>query len=207
LGVPRAPGRPVAVLSPAATVLRPRRIGVRCGAVEMIGVVAVMVVAMTTLTGLLPPAAGVAIGLLVPPAVVDVHEQRLPDIWIATALGAFATALAVNALLGGSVDLRGVVAGALAMSVPIIVLHLISPAAMGFGDVKLSIVLGSALGSVDWRLAMVALCAAGLLGAAYGAAARRRTVPFGPFLVFGTLVTLITSDSILSALVDAGAPA
>lgn len=185
--------------------VRNRQFGLRCGGAEVIGAVVVIAVAIATLRGLFPPAAGIAIAALVPPAVVDVHEQRLPDVWIATALAGLATALAVDAAFSGSVGLGGVVAGALVMCTPIAVLHLASPAAMGFGDVKLSIVLGGALGTVDWRLAMVALCAAGLLGATYGLAARRQTVPFGPFLVAGSLVALLASGSVLTAFLDAGA--
>jgi leader peptidase (prepilin peptidase)/N-methyltransferase len=185
--------------------LRPRLTGLRCGVAEVIGILAVIAIAFATLGGMFPLAAGIAMALLVPPAVVDVHEQRLPDAWIATALVGFAAALVVDAAFGGSVGLHSVAAGALVMCAPIAVLHLVSPASMGFGDVKLSIVLGGALGTVDWRLAMVALCSAGLLGATYGLAARRRTVPFGPFLVSGTLAALFASGPILTAFVDAGA--
>lgn len=206
MGVPRAPDRPIALPSLAPLTIRNRAFGSRVGAVELIGTAAVVVIALATINGMLPLAAAVALGLSVPPAVVDIHEQRLPDIGIATAFVGFAAALAVDAASDGSVDLHSVVGGALVMSGPILVLHLVSPAAMGFGDVKFSIVLGAALGTVDWRLALVALCAAGLLGATYGVAARCRTLPFGPFLVFGTLVTLLASDSILTPFVDTGAP-
>jgi leader peptidase (prepilin peptidase)/N-methyltransferase len=179
-------------------------VGFGWGAAGVIGVVTVVATALATLGGVVPPAAGIAIALLVPAAVVDVHEHRLPDVWIATALGGFAAALAVDAAVG-SVDLPGVVAGALTMCAPIAVLHLASPAAMGFGDVKLSIVLGAALGTVDWRLALVALCAGGLLGATYGVATRRRTVPFGPFLVAGSLGALLAGGALLTTLVETGA--
>jgi leader peptidase (prepilin peptidase)/N-methyltransferase len=191
---------------PATTTGHGHLVGFGWGAAEVIGVVAIVATALATFGGLVPPAAGIAIALLVPPAVVDVHEHRLPDVWIATALGGFATALVVDAAVGGSVHLPGVVAGALTMSAPIAALHLASPVAMGFGDVKLSIVLGAAIGTVDWRLALVALCAAGLLGATYGAATRRRTVPFGPFLVAGSLGALLAGGALLTTLVETGAP-
>lgn len=204
MGIPRAPDPSVALPSPAPPAVRSRPIGSRCGAAEVLGVVAVIAVALATLGGPVPLATGVAIALLVPPAVVDVREQRLPDVWIATALIGLVVTLSAEAAFGGAVDLVGVAAGALVMFAPVVALHLASPAAMGFGDVKLSIVLGGALGAVDWRLAMVALSTAGLLGATYGIASRRRTVPFGPFLVGGSLLTLLVGDSMLASLVDAG---
>lgn len=205
MGIPRAPDRSVAMPSPAPAAVRSRLIGSHCGPAEVIGAVAVMAIALATLGGLVPPAAGVAIALLVPPAVVDVREQRLPDVWIAAALVGFVVTLSAETAFGVAVDLASVAAGALVMFAPVVALHLASPTSMGFGDVKLSIVLGGALGTVDWRLAMVALSGAGLLGATYGIVSRRRTVPFGPFLVFGSLSTLLADDSILARLVDAGA--
>ncbi len=45
---------------------------------------------------------------------------------------------------------------ALAFAGPLLLLHLVSPAAMGFGDVKAGIVLGYALGLVHWHLALAA---------------------------------------------------
>lgn len=204
MGVPGASDRAVAVMSPAPTMLGPRLLGLRFGAAELVGVLAVIAIALATLGGLLEPAVGIAIALLVPAAVVDAHEQRLPDAWIAAALAGFAAALSVQSAFGGPVGLRGVAAGALVMCAPIAALHLVSPAAMGFGDVKLSIVLGGVLGTVDWRLGMVALCAAGLTGAAFGLATRRHTVPFGPFLVAGALMTLVASGPLLTAFVDRG---
>jgi leader peptidase (prepilin peptidase) / N-methyltransferase len=204
LGVPRAPGRPDARLSPASTSVRGGLFGSPCDAVDVIAAAGVCAIALAVIGGLIPAAAGVTLALSVPPAVIDIRERRLPDVWIATALVGLATALAVGAALGHPVDLSSVLSGALAMSAPIIVLHLISPAAMGFGDVKLSIVMGAALGTVDWRLAMVALSAAGLLGATYGLAAGRRTVPFGPFLVVGSLVTLLASGPMLAVFIEAG---
>lgn len=205
MGIPRAPDRSFALPSPVPTAVNDRLIGSRCGSAEVVGGAAVIAVALATFRGLIPPAAGIAIALTAPAAVVDVHEQRLPDSWVATALIGLAVALAADAASGGAVDLRSVAAGALVMLAPILALHLVSPAAMGFGDVKLSLVLGAALGTVDWRLAMVALCAAGFFGATYGVATRQRTVPFGPFLVSGALTTLLASGSILAVFVGAGA--
>jgi leader peptidase (prepilin peptidase)/N-methyltransferase len=82
--------------------------------------------------------------------------------------------------------------GAVGMAGPLLLLHLVSPAAMGWGDVKLAFVLGSALASVDVRLGIAALAlasAATLIGALV---AGRVAVPFAPGLVAGAAALLAT---------------
>ncbi len=161
--------------------------------------------AVATLAGVVPFAAAVALALLVPAGIVDAHEHRLPDIWLAAALVGLVVTIPVTVALGGSIDVGAVAIGAVVMCAPIALLHLVSPAAMGFGDVKLSIVSGAALGTVDWRLTLVALTLAGLLGATFGVATQRRTIAFGPFLIVGTLVSLLGAEPIVSQLFEAGA--
>lgn len=73
---------------------------------------------------------------------------------------------------------------------------------VGFGDVKL--VVGLALLLLDWRLALVALFVANLLGTLViipavirGKLGRRAHVPFGPFLILGTLIALLFGQVII----------
>jgi leader peptidase (prepilin peptidase)/N-methyltransferase len=77
---------------------------------------------------------------------------------------------------------------------------------MGFGDVKAAVVLGAAVGTADARLAAVALCLAAAGGAAVGLATRRRTIPFGPFLVGASLVVLLVHDPIVATIFAGGEP-
>lgn len=72
---------------------------------------------------------------------------------------------------------------------------------MGFGDVKLSAVLGLVLG---YPKTIIALYAAFLTGAFYGVilmiqkkAGMKSKVPFGPFLLFGAVVSLLWTNQIL----------
>ena len=63
---------------------------------------------------------------------------------------------------------------------------------MGFGDAKLGFLLGLALGSRTFAAAIYA-CAGLLVAALYvlatrGAAARKDTIPFGPFLAAGGII-------------------
>ncbi len=171
---------------------------------------AAMVLAVAAAVGAVPLAGAVGIALLLPAAVIDVEQRRLPDTWVIAAIVGLATTLAVGSAVGaangsevGPVDVAG---GAIAMAVPVLILHLVSPASMGFGDVKAAIVLGAAVGTVDGRLGVVALCLAAALGATVGLVTRRRTIPFGPFLVAGAWVVLLAHDPVAETLFTAGGP-
>lgn len=74
---------------------------------------------------------------------------------------------------------------------------------VGFGDVKLG--LGLALLLADWRLALLALFLANLLGSLVvipgmiiGRIARKSHVPFGPLLIAGTVVSMLAGERIIS---------
>lgn len=75
------------------------------------------------------------------------------------------------------------------------------PRGMGLGDVKLAAVMGLFLG---WNVAaalLIALVAGSLFGLALiardGAAARKRAIPFGPFLALGGMVALLAGDQLV----------
>lgn len=135
-------------------------------------------------------AAVVTIAAMVPAAVVDLRERRLPDQLVAAGGAVFVGATCVGWATGADIEIGSIVAGSIVMTLPILLLHLVSPTAMGFGDVKAAVVLGAALGSADWQLALAALSVAAGLGALVGVSTRARTIPFGPFLVIGSAVAL-----------------
>jgi leader peptidase (prepilin peptidase) / N-methyltransferase len=70
------------------------------------------------------------------------------------------------------------------------------PGAMGLGDVKLAAVLGLYLGRGVVAALLVAFSSGSLLGLAliarHGWEARRRAIPFAPFLSLGALAALAT---------------
>lgn len=174
------------------------------------GVVAAAALAVSALVvavavGAAPITGAAAIALLVPAAVVDIEQRRLPDLWIGAALVALIGTLALQAAIAQPIDVGNPVGGALAMTLPVLALHLASPASMGFGDVKAAAVLGAAVGTVDWRLGAVALCVAALSAGVVGLAMRLRTIAFGPFLVFGAWCSLLGHDPIVNGLFSGGA--
>lgn len=75
------------------------------------------------------------------------------------------------------------------------------PRGMGLGDVKLAATMGLFLGRNVGPAILVALLAGALVGLAMiareGAAARKRAIPFGPFLAFGGVVGLLAGDQLV----------
>lgn len=149
-------------------------------------------------------ASGVAVAALVPAALVDLDENRLPNRLVGGAalatVAAFWVSVAVDLGAGRDPDLSvidGVATGVGLMAGPLLVLHLVSPVAMGFGDVKAAVVLGAGLGVVHAQLPLVALLIASGSTAAFGLATQRRALPFGPGLVIGSAAALVLSDVVL----------
>jgi leader peptidase (prepilin peptidase)/N-methyltransferase len=75
------------------------------------------------------------------------------------------------------------------------------PRGMGLGDVKLAATMGLFLGRNVAPAIVVALLVGSLVGMAMiareGAAARKRAIPFGPFLALGGVVGLLAGDQIV----------
>ncbi len=75
------------------------------------------------------------------------------------------------------------------------------PRGMGLGDVKLAAVMGLFLGREVGPAILVALLAGSLVGLAMivreGAAARKRAIPFGPFLALGGVVGLLAGGPLV----------
>jgi leader peptidase (prepilin peptidase)/N-methyltransferase len=75
------------------------------------------------------------------------------------------------------------------------------PRGMGLGDVKLAAVMGLFLGRNVAAAILVALLVGSIVGLAliarHGAAARKRAIPFGPFLAIGGVVALLVGDQLV----------
>ncbi len=67
-------------------------------------------------------------------------------------------------------------------------MHLVRPADMGLGDVKLVAVCGWWLGLISLSAVLAGLFLACVMGLAFGLAARQHQFAFGPWLVAGTLI-------------------
>lgn len=144
-------------------------------------------VAVTIATTGAPLGVVTALVFAVAAAVVDARTGRLPD-GIVVPVG---TILLVAALLPpDDGELWAITAGAALMSLPLLVLHVVEPEAMGFGDVKLAVGLGAVLGRLDWRLGVVALALGAAVSLVWALVTWRRSIAFGPGLVTGTLLAI-----------------
>jgi len=80
------------------------------------------------------------------------------------------------------------------------------PSGMGMGDVKLAGVMGLYLGLAVVPAMLVAFLAGSIVGVAMiareGATARKKGVPFAPFLALGGLVGLLAGDELISLYAD-----
>jgi leader peptidase (prepilin peptidase) / N-methyltransferase len=118
-------------------------------------------------------------------SVYDVRQRRLPN-WL-TMPGA--AVIFVTAAVHG----RGAPAalGALALFAVYAVVHLVSPAAMGAGDVKLAIGIGALTATFGGDVWLLAALAAPLLTAGWAVVAMLRrsgqTVPHGPSMCLAAL--------------------
>jgi leader peptidase (prepilin peptidase)/N-methyltransferase len=122
--------------------------------------------------------------------VTDLRSRIVPDAALLAAL-----AVAVPAcLLTDPVALPGRLAAAAAAGGFLLSAALIRPDGMGLGDVKLGGVLGFYLGGAVVEALMVAFATGSVAGlvvlARHGWSARRRTIPFAPFLALGALVAV-----------------
>ncbi|QYJ05203.1 A24 family peptidase [Nocardioides panacisoli] len=150
----------------------------------------------------------VPVGVLL--AWVDWHTRLLPRVVVLPATAyALAFGLVRWPLTGDHAELlRGIVA-LLAVRTLFWLLWRVRQAGMGFGDVRLSALLGLVLGYAGWAEVVVGLYAA-FLGFALPflllAVVRRdrglmrRSHPFGPFLVAGAWVGLLVGSPVATAL-------
>jgi len=140
-------------------------------------------------------AGGAALG------VVDARTHRLPD-----ALTRPTTGLVAALLLGAAAAsdaweaaLRALVGG-LALGAAYLALHLVSPAGMGRGDVKLAVPLGAVSAWYGWSTLLATVVLPFLVGGlvALGLMVTRRAtrttaLPFGPFMLLGAAVAITTA--------------
>jgi leader peptidase (prepilin peptidase) / N-methyltransferase len=108
----------------------------------------------------------------------DMRERRLPN-WLTVPGAAVILACAVASGHGGPA-----VAGAVSLFSIYLALHLITPAAMGAGDVKLAIGIGGLTGAFGIDVWLLAALGAPLMTAGWavivGVRGAERTVPHGP---------------------------
>ncbi|MGP4002723.1 prepilin peptidase [Streptomyces sp. 8N706] len=132
-------------------------------------------------------------------ALVDGAVQRLPDVLTLPLAAAAAVLLGLAAVLPGHAgSWPRALLGGLALAACYAVLFLMHPNGMGFGDVKLALGLGTALGWYGWTVLFSGAFAGFLFGSLYGVgllllgrAGRKSALPFGPFMILGAFLGLL----------------
>ncbi len=143
-------------------------------------------------------------------ALIDLDHKRLP---FALTMPSYPVGLV---LLGTAVVIERDFDRLLTMAVGLVglfglyrLLHALSPRGMGYGDVMLSGVLGLYLGYLGWGPLLVGAFLGFLLGSVGGLlliagrrAGLKSHVPFGPYMIAGTLIAVFAGEPIARAYVD-----
>jgi leader peptidase (prepilin peptidase)/N-methyltransferase len=123
-------------------------------------------------------------------AAIDLDRRLLPDAIVLPTLGI----VLILQIAFYPDHALGWVLAALAAALFFFIPLLVYPAGMGMGDVKLAALLGAALGKSVVAAILVGLLAAAAVAlvvlAREGLGARKKAIPFGPFLAFGALLVL-----------------
>jgi leader peptidase (prepilin peptidase)/N-methyltransferase len=140
--------------------------------------------------------------LLVTVTLTDLDRRVIPNAILAA--GAIAALAIVAAADPASLPERLV--AALGAGGFLLAVALAYPKGMGMGDVKLAAVLGLFLGRAVVPAMLVAVIAGAVIGLAiiarHGADARKRAIPFGPYLALGGLVGLLWGNEMLDWYLD-----
>jgi leader peptidase (prepilin peptidase)/N-methyltransferase len=145
----------------------------------------------------------VFVTLLVPITLIDLEYHIIPN--VLSGIGAVAAVALV--LIFDSDSIVEHLIAALAAGGFFLLAALVYPAGMGMGDVKLAAVMGLFLGRAVAPAIFAALIAGtvvgGLVIARFGMQeGRKKGIPFGPWLAFGSLVGLFFGDDLVDWYLD-----
>jgi leader peptidase (prepilin peptidase) / N-methyltransferase len=149
---------------------------------------------------------------LVTVSVIDLQLQRIPDrITFPTLALALPLIVVVSVQHDATDAIQAALIGSAAYFLLLFMTHLVYPAGMGFGDVKLALVMGLYLGWLGWdprypvagplRLVLYALMLGCIIGVVFGLTVqlvtrKRGAFPFGPALAMGCLVVILFASDL-----------
>jgi leader peptidase (prepilin peptidase)/N-methyltransferase len=142
------------------------------------------------------------IAMLVAVGAIDLEHRIIPNRIVLPA-AVFGVAAAAVVRTDDLVEL--LIAGAAAFTFMLVV-ALIWPAGMGMGDVKLAGVMGLYLGVAVIPALFIAFAAGAAVGvvvmAREGTGARKKGLPFGPFLALGGCVAVLVGQELVDLYAD-----
>jgi len=141
-------------------------------------------------------------------ACIDVERLILPKSIVYVTLLLVVVSLILDAAVTGQwTKLLVAAICSAAWFVVFFLMNLASPRILGFGDVRLALVLGFGLGWLGWRYVVLGFFASNVIGLLVslvliaGKKIRRdQPVPYGVFLAFGTALALYAGPEILHPL-------
>jgi leader peptidase (prepilin peptidase) / N-methyltransferase len=140
-------------------------------------------------------------------ALIDLELRILPNVIVLPSYPAIAVLLAASAAWQHDWwPLARAGFGAATLFAFYLLLVLIAPSGMGWGDVKLAGLLGAVLAYLSWSTLLIGGFSAFVLGATIGTAAlatghatRKTALPFGPFMVAGALLGILVNGAFPSS--------
>jgi leader peptidase (prepilin peptidase)/N-methyltransferase len=138
---------------------------------------------------------------------IDLQQRKLPNAIVLPSYPVLGGLLALSAAWHHDwAPLVRAGLGAVALFASFFVLALLVPGGMGWGDIKLSGLVGGATAYLSWSTLVEGAFCAFLLGAVAGvvmlAAKRgghRKALPFGPFLIVGGVLAIFTAGPVTEA--------
>ncbi|MBC6451325.1 prepilin peptidase [Actinokineospora xionganensis] len=133
-------------------------------------------------------------------AIADIRSRRLPDVMVAALTLSGLALLGVTAIIHHDVSslLRAIFAAGVT-SGALLVLALLWPSELGFGDVKFGGVLAFYLGWLGWPQVILGVATGFLVAAVVavgllltGRRTLRDDLPLGPFLMLGAWITIVS---------------
>ncbi len=137
-------------------------------------------------------------------SVIDLDHRRLPNVIVLPSYGVIAVLLLAASAVNGDwwALARAGISGAALFGFYLLI-ALIYPAGMGFGDVKLAGIIGAILGYLSFAGLVVGAFGGFLLGSIVGIAVlaggrgtRKTALPFGPFMMTAALAALFVTEAI-----------
>lgn len=141
---------------------------------------------------------------------IDIDVRRLPDVIVLPSYLVGTALLALTAMNpGGEADWasfgRALAGGGILLAGYLVVWR-VYPPGTGFGDVKLSGVLGLYLGWCGWGSLAVGWFSGYLVGGVFsialmlaGRAGRKTRIPFGPWMILGAWIGIVAGEAVWSA--------
>jgi leader peptidase (prepilin peptidase)/N-methyltransferase len=144
------------------------------------------------------------LALMLAVALIDARHRLIPNRLMYPSLVLFGGGTLVAWAAGVDVSPARAGLGLLAMAGPLLAIAVAMPHGMGMGDVKLAAVMGLVLGALGWNHVVVGAILGVLLGglgsvvALVAGRSRKDTIPFGPFLAAGAVLSALFADPIAS---------